>query len=930
MIVTINAGKVVNIEGDPDHPINQGALCSKGAALYQVVNNKRRIRKVLYRAPYSEEWQERSLDWAIKKIAKRVKDTRDRSFMLVSKDGYSVNRTEAIASLGGAALNNEECYLWSKLSRALGLVYIEHQARICHSSTVAALGESFGRGAMTNHWIDIKNSDCIMIIGSNAAETHPLAFRWINKALENKAKLIHVDPRFTRTSSKADIYAPIRSGTDIAFIGGMINYCLSKEKYNKEYLVEYTNASFLVDPDFDFKEGLFSGYDREKRVYDKSNWRFQYNEDGTPKRDKSLKDPNCVFQLLKKHFQRYDLRTVCKITGTPKKIYKEICKVYCETGKKDRSGTIIYAMGATQHTHGTQNIRAYAILQLLLGNIGVAGGGINALRGESNVQGSTDHCLLFNILPGYLIAPTDRDKDLKSYLKRITPISNDPKSGNWWKNTPKYVVSLLKAFYGDNATKENEFCYQYLPKISRDYSYLSLFEEMYNKNILGLFVWGQNPAVSGANLNLEKKALENLEWMAVFDLWESETASFWKASERKPEEIKTEVFLIPVASSVEKEGSITNSGRWSQWRYKAIDPPKEAKPDYEIMDMLYKEIKSLYLKEGGTYPGPIVDLSWDYGEPIDPHKIAKEINGYELKNNRLLKNFLELKDDGSTSCGNWLYCGSYTQEGNKAALRNLRDIPSEIGVYPEWAWCWPLNRRILYNRASTDLEGNPWNEEKYVLKWDKLKKRWLGDIPDGSWPPGEKYPFIMKKDGVAHIFALKLEDGPFPEHYEPLESPTDNLLNPQGLNPISKIKDRKFNIYGNVDKYPIICTTYRLSEHWQAGAMSRNIPWLCELIPDMFVEISKTLARKKRIKHGDKVIISSARGKIKAYALITDRIRYLKINGKKVEQIALPWHFGYKGISIGDSANILTPHIGDAHTLIPEYKAFLVDVKKEV
>ena len=524
---------------------------------------------------------------------------------------------------------------------------------------------------MTNHWIDIGNSDCILIIGSNAAENHPISFKWVTKAKENGAKLINVDPRFTRTSSKADIYSKMRSGTDIAFIGGIINYCLDNELYHKDYVVEYTNASFLIDPQFKFDDGLFSGYDVANRKYEKSTWKYQLDENGNPKQDKSLQDPNCVFQLLKKHFKRYTADKVCAITGADKKDWLAVAKTYCETGKPGKSGTIMYAMGTTQHTHGTQNIRSYAILQLLLGNIGVTGGGINALRGESNVQGSTDHCLLFHILPGYLKTPQAHQQTYEQYLAEVTPKTNDPKSANWWGNYAKYSTSLLKAWYGNKAGKDNEFAYQYLPKISGNYSHISLFEAMYQGKIKGAMLFGQNPAVAGPNAEKERKALENLEWMVAIDLWETDTSIFWKRPGVDPKKINTEVFLLPACSSVEKEGSVVNSGRWSQWRYAAVKPFGKSKSDLTIIDELCRAVKKEYAN-GGQFPDPIRDLEWNY--PVDEHHepdvhaVAKEINGYFLedvtikgknfKAGTLVPSFAFLMDDGSTSSANWLYCAS--------------------------------------------------------------------------------------------------------------------------------------------------------------------------------------------------------------------------------------------------------------------------------
>jgi len=934
-------GKATNIEGDPDHPINQGALCSKGAALIQVTNNERRVDKVLYRAPYSSDWEEVSWDWAIDKVARNIKKTRDENWTYKDGKGRVVNHTEAIGWDGSAIVNNEEAYLFTKFARSLGITYLEHCARLCHSSTVAALGASFGRGAMTNHWIDIKNSNCIMIIGSNAAENHPLAFKWVIKAMEKGAKLISVDPRFTRTSSRADIYAKMRSGTDVAFIGGMIKYVIEDiekhpENYNMTYIEEYTNATLLIDPNFKGPadlDGLFSGYDAGKRAYDRSSWVYQLDDKGIPKRDLSLKDPNCVFQLLKKQFARYDVDTVCSITGTSKDVYLKVCETYAATGKPDKSATIIYAMGTTQHTNAAQMIRSYSVLQLLLGNIGVAGGGINAARGQSNVQGSTDHCVLYHILPGYLKTPNPDDVDLKAYLEHYTPTTSDPLSANWWQNYDKYIISLLKAWYGDTAVASNDFAYEYLPKVDGDHSHIALAEAIENGVVKGLISPGHNTAVSGPNVSLERAGLDKLDWLVVCDLWETETAAHWKRPGVDPSRIGTEVFLLPAKASMEKEGSLTNSGRWSQWRYECCDGPGMARSDLWIVTELIKKMKELYDMEGGEYPAPILNLTCDYGDPPDVHKVAKEINGYDLETGELLPSFTKLKNDGTTSSGNWLYCASYTEDGNMAARRDPTQTPEQanIGLYPNWAWCWPVNRRIIYNRASVDLDGNPFNPDKSVISWHPLREQWEGDVPDGGWPPmsqeGTRLPFIMTSEGRGHIFATggALKDGPMPEHYEPWESPVDNLLSGTQNDPAVTIW--KSLVKGDVSKYPIVATTYRLSEHWNAGQMTRNLPWLVELMPEMFVEVSEELAAEKGIKNGEKVIVESARGKIEAVAVVTKRFTPFSINGKRVHQIGMPWHLGYMGLAKGDSANMLTPNIGDANTTIPEYKAFLCDVK---
>ncbi|MDD5401860.1 MAG: molybdopterin-dependent oxidoreductase, partial [Dehalococcoidales bacterium] len=529
---------------------------------------------------------------------------------------------------------------------------------------------------MTNHWIDLRNSDCVMIIGSNAAENHPVSFKWITRAKERGAKLISVDPRFTRTSSKADIYAPIRSGTDIAFIGGMISYVINDIEqnpgnYNMEYLTEYTNASFIINPDFKFNDGLFG--EIEQKTYNgsytaaaKATWK--YAAGNAPETDKTLSDPNCVFQMLKKHYSRYDADTVSRITGTPKEDFLKVCQTYAQTGKNGKSGTICYAMGATQHTYGVQNIRGYAILQLLLANMGVTGGGINALRGTSNVQGSTDMCLLEHILPGYLDMPIESDTDIDTYLRRggkhpaatITPqgLAGDT-SANWWQNARKYTVSLLKAWYGDAATADNEFGFHWLPKKNpaENYTHIGLIEAISRDIIKGLWIWGQNPAAGGPNANGARTAFAKLDWMVSVDIWENETATFWKRPGVDPATIKTEVFMLPAACSYEKEGSISNSGRWAQWRYKAVEPNGEAIADLEIMADLMNRIRKLY-QDDPSAPGRegILNLTWDY----DPHhitadQIAREINGYDLTTGKLMASFANLKDDGTTTSGNWLY-----------------------------------------------------------------------------------------------------------------------------------------------------------------------------------------------------------------------------------------------------------------------------------
>ncbi len=788
---------------------------------------------------------------------------------------------------------------------------------------------------MTNHWTDIGNSDVILIMGSNAAENHPISFHWVTKAMEKGGTLIHVDPRFTRTSARANIWAPLRSGTDIAFLGGMIKYIAEEieknpQNYNMEYLREYTNAGWLINTNFNFNDGIFSGYNTAGRTYqDKSTWQYQLDDKGIPKQDKTFKDASCVFQLLKKHYARYDLDTVSRVTGTAKDILLKVYQTYASTGRPDRAGTILYAMGTTQHTVGSQNVRAYSVIQLLLANVGIAGGGINALRGESNVQGATDHALLFQYVPGYLPVQSTAQPTLAKYLEAITPKNNDPRSGNWKQHQPKYMVSMLKAWYGNAATKDNEFGYQYLPKIQAgvNYSFIALFEAIEKGTIKGMIAWGQNPAVGGPNSNAEHKALEKLDWLVAVDLWETETAAFWKRPGVDPKAMKTEVFLLPAGASYEKEGSVTNSGRWAQWRYKAIEPLGESKDDLWMAVHLMDQVRALYAKEGGPNAEAITKLTWDYGEHPDPNKVAKEINGYDLATGKLAANFTALKDDGTTSCGNWLFSGSYNETGNLMARRDPKDN-STIGLYSNWAWCWPVNRRIIYNRASVDLNGNPFDPKRAVVKWDPAAKTWSGDVIDGfgANSPAQTYPFIMQPEGVGRLFGMGMADGPFPEHYEPWESPVKNMLSKTELNPAVKVWRPQEQ--GTPDKYPYVGTTYRVSEHWQAGQMTRNLPWLAELMPEMFVEIGEELATEKGIRNGDRVIVASARGQVTGVAVVTKRLVPLRVDGRVVHEVGLPWHWGYMGLVKGDSANLLTAYIGDANTTIPEYKAFLVNVRR--
>jgi len=900
---------------------------------------------------------------------------------------------------------------------------------------------------MTNHWIDIRNADRILIIGSNAAENHPISFKWVTKAKERGGILISVDPRFTRTSSRADIYAPIRSGTDITFIGGIVRYILDEfqklgagnrknsDKYNWTYITEYTNAALTIDNAFEgaFEgdPGIFSGFTANGDpapgtlgTYNKASW--AYGNKVQPNADAAVIDdtwsswsdlnPKTVLRLLWENYQQYDADTVAAVTGCPKDKFLEVARVYAESGAPGKAGTIMYAMGTTQHTYGTQNIRGYAIMQLLLANIGVAGGGINALRGTSNVQGSTDMCLLEHILPGYMATPVYTDQSLNDYIVRtgklpITPdglypdLATQPASLNWWgvktvgdgstqptyddtvpghatPNVKKYIVSLLKAWWGDKATAANDFCFNYLGKkpASGNFTHIGLFEGIADGTVKGLMCWGQNPLVGGPDSEGEREAMKNLDWLMVADLFETETAAFFKRPDptvtQDPDNptlvnssaINTEVFLLPAACSYEKQGSISNSGRWAQWRYKAIDPIGEAKPDLEIVNLLVKKLKDLYAADA-TAPlrEAILDLHWgyesygEYAQEADPNVVSKEINGYDWATGSVKTSFGQLAADGTTCSGNWLYCGQWAgndpDKDNKAKWHDNRDYSlTQIGLYSKFTWCWPINRRIIYNRASVNLDGVPWDREHAVVIWDDTSKAWLTqgdliDVLDGGAAPingGGYLPFIMHKEGVAHIWGPGRADGPLPVAYEPWESPlTENIITRVGNNGSFKGEPgfndptcyvgwlNDHNKKGSADEFPHVGMTYRVSEMWQAGQMTRNLPWLNELQPSVFAELDPELAGALDIESGDVVKVETARGYVIAVAIVTRRFQPLNIGGpvggKVVHQVGVPWHWGYTGWSsskIGHAAgNILTPHVGDANTTIPEFKTFLCNIR---
>jgi formate dehydrogenase major subunit len=830
---------------------------------------------------------------------------------------------------------------------------------------VASLAATFGRGAMTNGWVDIKNADVILAMGGNPAENHPVGFKWFMEARRTRnAKLVCVDPRFTRTAAVADLYAPIRPGTDIAFLLGMIRYALEKKRYHEDYVKLHTNASYIVNPKFAFNDGLFSGFDEAKTEYVKDSWAYEADPKSKAYEvDATLQHERCVFQLLKKHVDRYTPEMVERICGTPRDSFLKVAELVTSTGTAQRVGTITYALGWTQHSTGVQMIRAAAILQLLLGNVGRPGGGVNAFRGHSNIQGATDTAGTFEILPGYLKTPTGALQTLAQYYESAVPTTLNKEawaSMNYWVNYPKFMVSLLKATYGAAATKDNEFGYAWLPKVDGNYSWLYIFDDMYRGHSTraggeepgpeGFITFGMNPVGLGPNSKKMVAALAKLKWMVVVENVETETSIFWKAPPEyggpAPADIQTEVFLLPAASFAEKDGTFTNSARWLQWKWKALEPPGQARADQEIVARLALAVRDLYAKEGGKLPEPILNLSWAYTNAANPDlsEVLKEMNGKALGDvhddkdpAKVLKTagqqvdgFAQLRDDGSTMCGNWLHSGVFTEAGNNAQRRSTAD-PTGLGMFHNWTFSWPANRRVMYNRASADAQGKPWDATRVGIKWNGEK--WVGDVPDikPDSPPGTYGAFIMLPEGVGRLYSPVLNDGPFPEHYEPMEAAIDNPLHPKVTsNPVSKRFKNDKDAYGKKEDFPIVCTTYRLTEHFHYWTQHQAAGRLNELQPGFFVEIPEALAAQKGIANGSQVKVVSARGEIQGVAMVTKRLPTLKVDGKEVWQIGFPIHWGFAGEKnhTGPLANMLTPSAMDPNTWTPEYKAFLVRLEK--
>lgn len=813
---------------------------------------------------------------------------------------------------------------------------------------------------MTNSWTDIRNTDLVLIMGGNAAEAHPCGFKWVTEAMQHrKAKLIVVDPRFTRSAAVADVYAPIRVGTDIAFLGGVINHMLSSGKIHLDYVKLNTDATFLTKPEFGFDNGLFTGYDEARRAYSKASWGYQLGEDGYVKVDDSLQDPLCVFQQMKKHFSRYTPEMVSRICGTPQDKFLQVAEMIASTSAPDKVMTILYALGWTQHTVGSQNIRTMAMIQLLLGNMGRPGGGVNALRGHANVQGITDMNAYSEVLSGYMLAPMDSDPTRAEYLAKRVGKPLRPNQMAFTQNFAKWHTSLMKAYYGAAATAENDYCYDWIPKRDTGYDILAMFERMHQGKMNGFLVQGFNPLAAVPNKKKLSQGLSKLKFMVVMDPLETETSEFWKnfgpLNDVDPKQIQTEVFRFPTACFAEETGTFTNSSRVIAWKEAAVPPPGEAKVDSEIIASLFTRIRELYAKEGGTLPEPVAALSWPYINPAKPQpgEVLREINGRALtdllappdpknpnapravvlKAGEQVPGFAVLRDDGSTSCGNWIYAGCWGPTGNLTARRDTSD-PTGLGVYPGWGFSWPANRRILYNRASADAAGRPWDPSRRYLAWNG--SAWGGaDVPDmrpNAAPEEGVGAFIMNPEGVARLHAIGMAEGPFPEHYEPFETPLgSNPMcpdNPKAVsNPAARVYKGDMEAFGKKEEFPYAATTYRLTEHlhyWTKHSRSNAI-----VQPEPFVEIGEDLAKEKGIRQGDTVKVRSNRGEVVAKCVVTKRMKGLNVDGKVVHHVGVPIHWGFKGVTQnGYLANALTPFVGDANSQTPEFKAFLVNLEK--
>jgi formate dehydrogenase major subunit len=767
------------------------------------------------------------------------------------------------------------------------------------------------------------------------------------------------------------MYVRIRTGTDAAYYGGFINYVLENNLYDDTYVKNYTNAPFIVKEGYGFKDGLFSGFSADKRAYDTSGWTYEMEQPkpepgqeqqqmttaalaeapaaptkgGNAALDMTLQHPRSVFQLLKEHYSRYTPEMVSSITGIPKDQFLQVAKLVGEMGKPDKVMTLVYAVGLTHHTTGSQLIRAGAVLQLLLGNIGRPGGGMNAERGHANIQGNTDHAISWEILPGYVRIPQPTHKTLDAHVDDAAIKKSHERSWNFFgSNYKKFMVSLLKSWYGDAAKSDNQFAYDFLPKPAQNASWISIFDQALKGKMEGVILSGMTATSIGPDSNQVMQALGKLKWLVVMDPLPTTSSEFWHAPGVDASKVATEVFMLPTTHWIEKDGSFVNSGRWSQWKDQVLKPEGQARHDHWVLADIFARVKDRYQRQGGKFVDPIMSLTFPYKDARKPEldEIAQEINGFNLTTGKRMATFADLKDDGSTTAGNWIYTGSYPDAGNLMKRRQgiqdkAKNDPTGMGFFPNWAWSWPLNRRVLYNRASADLDGNPWDPKRPGIKWDAENKKWTGDVPDypptmDPKDPKSWLPFIMNGEGVGRLFSNSMVDGPFPEHYEPIESPVENPLHKQvSTSPVAFLYDKaagRENRFGSAKDYPYVATSYRLTEH--EHYVTQHVPLLVGLQPQAFVEVPQELAREKGIQNGDRVRVFSKRGKLEVVALVTKRLGSLQVAGKKVYQIGIPIHWGFVGLKTDTHwlANALTPFVGDANSRTPEFKAFLVNIEK--
>ena len=978
--VYVADGRITAVEGDEGSPVSRGRLCPKGQATFQLVTSSRRLTHVLHRAPGATRWARMDLDTAIDLVVDRVLDTRDATWEDVDPQGRPLNRTVGMAVVGGATLDNEESYLLRKLSTSLGIVMMDNQARICHSPSPAGLGPTWGRGAATGTLADLANADCVLIMGSNMAETHVVGFQWVMEAKARGATVMHVDPRFTRTSAMADVYAQIRPGSDVAFLGALVNHVLSNELWFREFVLAYTNAATLVSPDFVDSEdldGLFSGWDPERGEYDTRSWQYDMGPDGTvdprahaapgpgsgleqdgsatSRHDGALTDPTltherCVLNVLRRHFARYTPDAVEQVCGIPAAAFTDIADRLAAASGPERTAYICYSVGWTMHVNGPQIIRTAAILQTLLGNIGRPGGGIMALRGHNNVQGTTDVSTLYETLPGYLAMPSVADTTLGGYLEKRTA------HVGLYGAYPAYLVSALKAWYGDAATPDNGFGFDWLPRLTGDASYEAAVAAAADGDLEGMLVLGMNPVVSGMHGGLQRKALRNLRWLVVRDLDLIETAEFWRLApeiergEVRTEDIGTEVFVFPTAAHTEKSGTFANTERRLQWHQKAVDPLDDVTSDLWWVHEVGRRIKERLAGRRDPKDAPLAALRWDYATPgadedPDPEAVLREMNGWDAEG-RLLRSSAGLRDDGSTTCGLWIYAGCLTEDGNQTRRRVPGTAQDPSGH--SWGWSWPANRHVLYNRCSAAPDGTPWSDRKRLVWWDAGRGTWTGDdVPDfplttpPDHEPGEETtdpmariggcdPFLAKADGKAWLFApAGLRDGPLPLHVEPMEGTVRNRLHRQQTNPMRTEWRRPDNPYHwpfDDPRYPVVLSTNRLAEMYGAGAMSRWLPWLAELQPAAVVELSPELADEIGVRNGGWVTLSSARAEASARALVTRRLAPLVIDGVPRHHIASAYHYGRKGLVVGDPLNELFALSGEPNTTIAGSKVTSVAI----